>query len=825
MPKEQYQELLSRYLQDIQLSGKLSRLAYQKGQQLYEMGHCHLLLSTQNQYRYLVSGDYQDFQAQIDFQDQKIMHSCSCLSLNICSHVYASGLQTQQELSRSKQVDREGVIKYSREGMIKRVLEEREERAAKEKYQLDFADNIHGEHHLTNIEGKVYELSFYDFSKKLGYCSCPDYQTNKLETCKHLMYAFKEFDLKFKGIQLPSQSYPFLELFRHPLFDYQISWFYPHVPEDGIQKILDEYFDENQLYKEDKKDDLHLFVEQIQVFKSVKIRPEVKNYIASFFEAKALKELFLGKTFRADLLNLPIFPYQQDGIIFASARRGSILADEIGMGKSVQAIGAALYKMSVLGYEKIKILCPDHLLEHWNYELKKWVPNPLWASFEIESFQNISTHQATDFLIIDEAQKIDDYDSQLLNQIHKIPFKHILLITDSKLVNSLIKFYAMTGLFDPYLLTPLWELSYKHCLFDASNPEKIVGYYNLEQLPNRLKDVYLRREKAEISIQFPETNSILIPVALDDHLKLEQSEISQKVIDIAKKSKPTNYDMMQFKVLCRQLLKLSQYSVSVKGPSSLTPKLIEFRHFTKHKLNLLKDEHVLVFAQEKSVQYQIKRILEEERKSVQILEPEQSQFAEDIQYFITSDQLQENLPLAHHIIYFHIPTNPSIINERCKMLEESQAGIQQNRVYIFRTSNSLEWVFHVWSDKKPYFLNQLKDYLLETDKKDQLSLRLKEELIHELKTLVIPRVDSISSTNEIQMDLFGEVESVKMAKKKTGALVSQNESLQSFFNSIIQSFSIFENLDENLKAELKNGNIQISEKSGEILIRIKPKEV
>ncbi len=820
---KQQQEILSRYLKNIQLSGKLSRLVYQKGKQLYEMGQCHLMASSTGEHEYLVKDDYQDFKTKIIFSKNNVEITCSCLSPTICSHAYAVASQTFQDLSRSIQVNKKGAMKYSREGMMKRVLEERENRAKQEKYQLDFSDNIYGEHHLYNEQGKRYKISFYNFEKKLGYCSCPDYQTNKLETCKHLIYAFHQFELKYKDISLPKQSYPFLEIFRHPLFDYQISWFYPHKPQLEIQEILNEYFDKNQLYKPNKNSELHIFIEKIQQFKTVKIRPEVNTLIEEYYEEKSLNDLFSGKSFKADLLLKSIYPFQQKGIEFLSAREGCILADEIGTGKSVQALGTALYKIQVLGFETIKILSPKHLITHWEQEIQKWIPSLFISVFKIESFEEINIEQEVDFLIIDEAQKITDYDSNLLHQLHQIQFKHILLITDSKLENSLIKFYAMAGLINQYLLTPLWELSYKHCLFDPANPEKIVGYYNLDKLPNKLQNVYLRREKSEINDQLPEANRVIIPVALDERLKEEQSNLSVKILALSIKKKATSYDQMQIKSHLKKLYSLGQYTASLSPQEKDSPKLEEFRHFIRHKLNLVEGEKVVIFINELKVQQQVQMLLQDERKRVQIIANNQNSFHDEIQYFITAENLQNTLPKAHHFIYFHIPNLLNAIAERSNILEETPSGIQQNRVYLLLATQSLESIFYQWSEKKPYFLNQLTEYISKDAKIAPLSLRLNEELSHELKMLILPSINKPHPSLHTQMDLFGKTLTSENIKSKKTKEYHQHE-LSSFFESMLESFSVFTNLNADFKKILLEGKFKISEEKGEIIIRIKKKD-
>ena len=61
-----------------------------------------------------------------------------------------------------------------------------------ETFTLDLADNIYGIHHITTASGKVYELTIRDFQDRNGYCTCPDFRTNKLGTCKHLLFAQRE---------------------------------------------------------------------------------------------------------------------------------------------------------------------------------------------------------------------------------------------------------------------------------------------------------------------------------------------------------------------------------------------------------------------------------------------------------------------------------------------------------------------------------------------------------------------------------------------------------------------------------------------------------
>mgnify|MGYP002639509957 CR=1 FL=1 len=817
MDKLKNQEQLASYLNGLQFGGQLNKFSYRKGNLLYESGNCHLLVSGNDAYDFEVIDDYDDFRVAIKFKEKNIAHQCSCESPVICAHVYASLQQAQQEMNRSFLPQNKEGLKYSREGMVKRVLEEREERAQKEHFELEFANNIYGEHLLKNQQGKTYQLSFYDFNKKLGYCSCPDYQTNKLETCKHLMFAFTAFFKEHELKDLPKQTYPFLEIFRHPLKDYQIAWFYPHEPGPEIKELLDLYFDDDRVFKSKKMNEIDQFLEQIQSFKLVKVRPEVESYISQYFEAKTLKDSFQQAVVSDKLLKEPLFPYQKQGVLFISERRASILADEIGLGKSAQALGAAIMKMKYSKLENVQILCPEPLINHWQTEIEKWVPQSLSSSFQLSFFDQINTIDKCDFLIIDEAQKIDDYESGLLAQINRMSFRHILLITDSKLESSLIKFYAMSALVDPYLLTPLWELSYKHCLFDAQNSQKIVGYHSLDLVVNKMKAVYLRRQRLEVIDQLPKVRLVEIPIALPENLKNEQSKYSSRISKWCAKNKWSKYEELQLK---KDLMSLHQLGIFAKGSESgaeMTPKLTELKHFILHKLHLEADEKAIIFVDSKTIQNQIKRILIEENKNVSLFKQGHKNI-EDAQFYIGEESGQEKLPMAQHFIYYHLPFQQELMGKRMSQVLEDQQGLNQSRFYLLLNTESFEAILNDWRVSKPHYLKQLMSFMSSKADHQELGLRLKEDFIHELKRLISHQ--PIDQNSQYQMSLFQEETKTSDIEKK--ALKPKGEEpLASFFNQWMKTISEFEKLSKEEQDFIKSANMTIQKSAKEINFKFK----
>ena len=60
-------------------------------------------------------------------------------------------------------------VRYLREGMQKRVLEERKDRAQKANYKISLANNLYGEHTLINEKGKTFKITLRDFKNETGY--------------------------------------------------------------------------------------------------------------------------------------------------------------------------------------------------------------------------------------------------------------------------------------------------------------------------------------------------------------------------------------------------------------------------------------------------------------------------------------------------------------------------------------------------------------------------------------------------------------------------------------------------------------------------------
>ena len=125
---------------------------------------------------------------------------------------YACLLEYEQELSLLDPKERIEHKKYTRQGMIKRVIDERRQKANKASYRILWADNIYGDHILTNEQGASYKVFLRDFDAETGYSDSWDSRLNKLGTTKHILFALNELKKDEKLFARLDKTYPFIEI-------------------------------------------------------------------------------------------------------------------------------------------------------------------------------------------------------------------------------------------------------------------------------------------------------------------------------------------------------------------------------------------------------------------------------------------------------------------------------------------------------------------------------------------------------------------------------------------------------------------------------------
>ena len=705
----------------------ISKLIMRKAKLLYNNGNCQILTCSKKQFDFLLDDEYKDFYLTISLVNSKIETKCSCKPIDgYCHHEIAALLELVDFLQKENAVVDSGKA-YTRKGMIQRVLNERKSRAELENYKIEFSDNIYGEHELTNEKGWKYKLTFRDIKKEKGYCSCPDYQTNKLGTCKHLMAAFTKLKRNKKQNFIKNQEYPFIEVFLDPLNDYKISWYYPEKIPVKINKIIKKYFGKKKVINDRKTGDILNFIEETNNIKIVKIRPEVQKKVEDFFEQQLISNLRNKYVLDFSKINAKVFTYQKKGISYATFRKNAIIADEMGLGKTLQAIGTAVFKKDLFGFTKTIIICPASLKDQWRKEINRFsneksiviegLPDERKRLYkETNAFFYILNYETVlrdieslkkfnpDFVILDEAQRIKNYETLTANTIKRIPKKHALVITGTPIENKLIDLFSIMQFLNSKLLSPLWEFSYQHCYFDMKKKNKITGYYNLQNLQKRLKSVLIRREKKEVIKQLPNVHQLDIPVKMHHKQAEYHSSYARGIFKIIHKKFLTQYDMQQLMMLLSKMRMVCDSTYLIDNETDHSPKLEELKHILFEKLDIINSSNkIVIFSEWISMNQIIGRMLRENDIGYVALNskvpvkkrPSLIKEFEDnskCRIFLSTEAggTGLNLQVADTVINFELPWNPAKKNQRIGRIDRIGQRSKHLAVINFITLNSIE---------------------------------------------------------------------------------------------------------------------------------------
>ncbi|WP_088103602.1 DEAD/DEAH box helicase [Halalkalibacter urbisdiaboli] len=265
------------------------------------------------------------------------------------------------------------------------------------------------------------------------------------------------------------------------------------------------------------------------------------------------------------LINLPkrfhgeLRPYQHEGVSWlAHLRRtgfGGCLADDMGLGKSIQTIVYILYVLEAQKRDgepskPFLLICPTSLLYNWLQECETFAPDlkvfvhhgqtrvqdideftlSEWdlvlTSYQLavrdeELFSNLTWNG----LILDEAQHIKNVETKQRRAIKAIHAKHRVALTGTPIENKLKELWSLMD-----VLNPTYLGSFRHFQEQFIRPiERDQDNKRLEQLQQLIHPFILRRKKSDESLQLglPEKREHVHKV----HLSVEQAALYQAVVD------------------------------------------------------------------------------------------------------------------------------------------------------------------------------------------------------------------------------------------------------------------------------------------------------
>jgi superfamily II DNA/RNA helicase len=253
-------------------------------------------------------------------------------------------------------------------------------------------------------------------------------------------------------------------------------------------------------------------------------------------------------------------------------------------------------------------------------------------------------------------------------------------------------------------LGPLWEFSYQHCLFDPDKLHKINGYYDLDKLKDRLADILIRREKAEVLSQLPSVQQRDVPVELSRQQREMHAGFMLGVARIIRKKFLTPYDLQRLNLLLTNARMVCDSSFLIDEKTHDSPKLLELEDILFEKLDLKNSSRkVIIFSEWIRMHKLIGEMLRKHNIGFTELNGTVpvKQRGELIRNFENDPNCKVflsteaggaglNLQAADILINFELPWNPAKKNQRIGRIDRLGQKSTKLTIYNLISRNSIE---------------------------------------------------------------------------------------------------------------------------------------
>lgn len=397
-----------------------------------------------------------------------------------------------------------------------------------ERFVIDSVDEelCPGEYIVSNPEKhNEYKVVYRGANSEWNYCSCMDFKTSRLGTCKHIEAVKKWFGGK-RGVHVHREIPPYTSVYLSYRGERCVKIRIGSDNKEAYEHLAKDYFDENHVLKEAAYAHIGSFLKQArQISDTFRCYKDAIDFIVDIREKATRKKIVdtYDDQKLDELLKVTLYPYQKEGIRFAAKAGKAIIADEMGLGKTIQAIGTAelLRKEGLVG--SVLILCPTSLKYQWRSEIKKFTDADVYViegshlkrkeSYNRpEPYKIISYNSAandikilgglqTDMLIMDEVQRLKNWNTQISRAARKIESDYSVILSGTPLENKLDELYSIVEFVDNFRLAPYYLFKEKHIIQDETG--KVLGYQNLNDIGKQLGDILIRRRKKDVKLQMP----------------------------------------------------------------------------------------------------------------------------------------------------------------------------------------------------------------------------------------------------------------------------------------------------------------------------------
>ena len=409
-----------------------------------------------------------------------------------------------------------------------------------------------------------------------NFCSCADYATSELGTCKHIEFTLARLEKKRGARKAFARGYQpaFSELFLRNdgkrSVHFRAGTDCPPALREAAAGLFD--VEHNGILPDERLGDLEPFMAMASKSgHDLRAYDDALDFIAGRRDAERraakLEQLFPRGGADPKLLAMlkaPLYPYQADGALFAVRTGRVLIGDDMGLGKTIQAIAATEILARHFGVSKVLVICPTSLKYQWQSEIMRFSGRQgenaarvisggraqRQKDYALDDFCKITNYEklkpdldliaawAPELVIVDEAQRVKNWNTIAARALKRVDSPYAIVLTGTPLENKLEELISIVQFVDQHRLGPTWKLLHEHQVKDEAG--RVTGYTGLEKIGQTLAPVMIRRRKSEVLRQLPSRTdqNLLVPMTEMQMLyHQENADVVAKIVHRWRKSK------------------------------------------------------------------------------------------------------------------------------------------------------------------------------------------------------------------------------------------------------------------------------------------------
>ena len=392
-----------------------------------------------------------------------------------------------------------------------------------------------GSYEVASPSGAAWRVELRSLGARENGCTCPDFGTNLLGTCKHveavLHHLRRDAPRRFeRALRVGGAvSYLFLRFAPEPEIAIRVAGNAP----PSVRRLAARHFDAASRLRRPLAD-CWIELSRDAAEAGVGIPTEVVGYADRVLDCARFERR--RKEVAAEVrrggrdqpgVRRALYPFQVDGVAFLASRGRALLADDMGLGKTAQAIAAMVQLRRRGEVRRTLVVCPASLKHQWVRELREFAgfgpdevavvsgpkevreelyadpPAVLVTSYELARADERELGAAApDLLVLDEAQRIKNWRTRTASVVKRIASRYAFVLTGTPLENRLDDLYSLMQVVDPHLFGPLWRFNERFARLDGAGQP--IGYRNLDALRAAIRPAVLRRRKEDVLPDLPD---------------------------------------------------------------------------------------------------------------------------------------------------------------------------------------------------------------------------------------------------------------------------------------------------------------------------------